>query len=78
MSGAPRQRNNEEEEHHAPMRNMEKLILEHMEGILNEKVEVSEAQLQSVLDTSQCMEQEEESQPLDDSLLVDVDVEEVD
>ncbi|MCD7467858.1 hypothetical protein HAX54_005507 [Datura stramonium] len=40
--------------------------------------EASEAQLQSVVDTSQCMEQEEESQPLGDSLLVDADVEEVD
>ncbi|MCE3052342.1 hypothetical protein HAX54_052350, partial [Datura stramonium] len=34
-------------------------------------VEVSETQLQSVVDTSQCIEQEEQSQPLDYSLLVD-------
>ncbi|MCD7454020.1 hypothetical protein HAX54_023287 [Datura stramonium] len=71
-------RNNKEEERHASMSNMEKLILKHMEGHLNEKVEVFEAQLQSVVDTSQCMEQEGESQPLDDSLVVDIDVEEVD
>ncbi|MCD7467206.1 hypothetical protein HAX54_004491, partial [Datura stramonium] len=105
--------NNEKEERHAPMSNMEKLILEHMEqltvlantqeephvegrikvrqeidqlgssihnpqGLLKEKVEASEAQLQSIVDINQCMEQEEESQPLDYSLLVDVDVDEVD
>ncbi|MCE3215669.1 hypothetical protein HAX54_003167 [Datura stramonium] len=48
------------------------------EGLLNEKVEASEAQLQSFVDTSQCMEQEEESPPLDDYLLVDVDDEGLD
>ncbi|MCD7452919.1 aconitate hydratase [Datura stramonium] len=48
------------------------------EDFLNEKVEASEAQLQSVMDTSQYMKQEEESQPLDYSFLVYVDVEEVD
>ncbi|MCD7463823.1 hypothetical protein HAX54_051486 [Datura stramonium] len=42
------------------------------------RIEAFEAQLQSVMDTSQWMEQEEESQPLDDSLLVDIDVEKVD
>ncbi|MCD9643836.1 hypothetical protein HAX54_031688, partial [Datura stramonium] len=47
-------------------------------GLLNEKIEASEAQLQSVMDTSQCMEQKKEFQPLDCSLLVDVDVEKVD
>ncbi|MCD9646975.1 hypothetical protein HAX54_037252, partial [Datura stramonium] len=47
-------------------------------ALLNEKVEASKAQLQGVMDTSQCMEQKEESQPLDYFLLVDVDVEEVD
>ncbi|MCD9642389.1 hypothetical protein HAX54_029196, partial [Datura stramonium] len=49
-----------------------------LQGLLNEKVQVSEAKIQSVMDTSQCMEQEEESQPLDHSLLVNVDVDEVD
>ncbi|MCE3049806.1 hypothetical protein HAX54_045817 [Datura stramonium] len=49
-----------------------------LQGLLNEKVEASEAQLQSVINTGQCMEQEEEAQPLDDSLLVDAYVEEVD
>ncbi|MCE0482046.1 hypothetical protein HAX54_040380 [Datura stramonium] len=49
-----------------------------MHGLLNEKVEVSEAQLKSIVDTSQCTEKEEESQPLDSSLLVDIDVEDVD
>ncbi|MCD7458251.1 hypothetical protein HAX54_037676 [Datura stramonium] len=49
-----------------------------LQGLLNENIEASEAHFQSVMDTSQCMKQEEESQPLNDSLLVDVDVEEVD
>ncbi|MCD7471506.1 hypothetical protein HAX54_011985 [Datura stramonium] len=139
-------KNNEEEEHHAQISDMEKLILEHMEvmreqlteqgkaakrmsakltemmvetatcndlkvmilantqeepqvegridlkqeigqfgssihdlqDLLNEKVEASEAQLQSVVDTSQCIEEKKESQPLDYSLLANVDVEEVD
>ncbi|MCD7467652.1 hypothetical protein HAX54_005202 [Datura stramonium] len=71
-------KNNEEEEHHAQISNMKKLILEHMKSLLNEKVEESKAQLQSVVDTIQRMKQEEESQSLDDSLVVDVDVEEVD
>ncbi|MCD7472748.1 hypothetical protein HAX54_014080 [Datura stramonium] len=47
-------------------------------GLLNEKVEASVDKLQSVVDTSQCMEQEEESVPLDCSVLADVDVEKVD
>ncbi|MCD9645776.1 hypothetical protein HAX54_034976, partial [Datura stramonium] len=46
-----------------------------IEWTLNDIVEASESQLQSVADTSQCMEQKEECQPLEDSLLVDVDVE---
>ncbi|MCE3051629.1 hypothetical protein HAX54_050383, partial [Datura stramonium] len=104
--------NNKEEEHHAQIRDLEKMILKHMKvmreqlteqggalkgiiskltdmiietitsndlqvtGLLNEKVEASEAQLRSVVDTSQCLEQEEESPPLDDYFLADVDVEE--
>ncbi|MCE3215812.1 hypothetical protein HAX54_003628 [Datura stramonium] len=54
------------------------LSIHDLQGLLNEKVEASEAQLQSVMDTSQCIEQEEEPTPLDYYLLVDVDVEEVD
>ncbi|MCD7459608.1 hypothetical protein HAX54_041437 [Datura stramonium] len=49
-----------------------------LQGLLNEKVEASEAQLQSVVDTSPCMKQKEESQPLEDFLVVDFDVEDVD
>ncbi|MCD7464817.1 hypothetical protein HAX54_053451 [Datura stramonium] len=46
-------------------------------ALSNEKVEASEAQLQSVADISQFMKQEEESQSLDYSLLDFVYVEEV-
>ncbi|MCE3051966.1 hypothetical protein HAX54_051290 [Datura stramonium] len=49
-----------------------------LQGLLNEKVKAYEDQLQSVVYTSQCMKQEEQSPRLDDYLLVDVDVEEVD
>ncbi|MCD7457521.1 hypothetical protein HAX54_035312 [Datura stramonium] len=49
-----------------------------LQGLLNEKVEASESQLQRVVDSSQYIEQEKESEPLDDTLLVDDDVEEVD
>ncbi|MCD9646346.1 hypothetical protein HAX54_036113 [Datura stramonium] len=49
-----------------------------LQGLLNEKVEAFEVQFKSFVDTSECREQEKESQPLDYSLLVDVYVEEVD
>ncbi|MCE3215063.1 hypothetical protein HAX54_000718 [Datura stramonium] len=45
-----------------------------LQGLLN----ASETQLQSVVDTSQCMKQEEEAQPLDYSFLADADVEDMD
>ncbi|MCE0482301.1 hypothetical protein HAX54_040967, partial [Datura stramonium] len=46
-----------------------------LQALLNEKVEAFEGQLQSVVDTSQCMEQEEQSQPLAYSFLANVDIE---
>ncbi|MCD9561103.1 hypothetical protein HAX54_020064, partial [Datura stramonium] len=46
------------------------------QGLLIEKFEAYEAQLHSVGDTNQCMEQEGESESLDYSLLVDVNIEE--
>ncbi|MCD9644132.1 hypothetical protein HAX54_032118 [Datura stramonium] len=52
--------------------------IHNLQGLLYEKVEESEAQLQSFVDTSQCMEKKEESQPLDYSSLVYVAIEEVD
>ncbi|MCD7467641.1 hypothetical protein HAX54_005190, partial [Datura stramonium] len=104
--------NNEEEEHHAPMRNMEKLIQEHMEVMREQLTEqggalkrLSSKLTEMMAETTTCNDlqvtvlantqeepqvegvlwilsnawkQEEESQPLDHSLLVDVDVEEVD
>ncbi|MCD7447437.1 hypothetical protein HAX54_029111 [Datura stramonium] len=71
-------------EHEGSLKRMSVKLIEMMaetttyNGSFHEKVKVSKSQLQSVVDTIQCMEQEEESQPLDYSLLVDVDVEEVD